>query len=496
MSNLNDELNNVPTEIQEELNTEVETVEVVEVAEAEVNHNLNAAAELTRQNPQRAREILKDRLSRLSPEEIENLRAAKAAKIEAQQAEAEAAAAEVVEEVPEISEEELARNREMVKNRLATMPDSKIEAIREAKAAKLAAQAAEAAAAAEAAVSATVGAAATVAAATTTAVAATAVVGVSAVAGAATASAVAPAKKKKKSGKRGPRISYESKQAFSGFMFVLPWFIGFLLFFAYPCFQTLQFSFSRVAVFQQYACTWIAFENYAEILTSEATFMQALTNTLSDLAVNVPVVLIFSLFVAVLLNRKFPGRGLVRGIFFLPVIVTTGVVMSTFSSSDSNAAFSGDMNNGILFQMTDASEFLVELGLNETITQYMMNVADRIFDVVWDSGVQILLFLAALQGISPQLYEASSVEGATAWETFWLITFPNVAPIILVNIVYTVVDTYNDPENPVLSQINTLMNVSFNLGGAAAASWTFFLVIFALLGIIFGVYALLTKKSS
>lgn len=498
MSNLNDELNNVPTEIQEELNTEVETVETAEVVETEVNHNLNAAAELSRQNPQRAREILKDRLSRLSAEEIENLRAAKAAKIEAQQAEAEAAAAEVVEEVPEISEEELARNREMVKNRLATMPDSKIEAIREAKAAKLAAQAAEAAAAAEAVAAATVGAVATVAAATATAAATTAVAGASAVAGVATATAAvaAPSKKKKKSGKRGPRISYESKQAFSGFMFVLPWFIGFLLFFAYPCFQTLQFSFSRVAVFQQYACTWIAFENYAEILTSEATFMQALTKTLSDLAVNVPVVLIFSLFVAVLLNRKFPGRGLVRGIFFLPVIVTTGVVMSTFSSSDSNAAFSGDMNNGILFQMTDASEFLVELGLNETITQYMMDVADRIFDVVWDSGVQILLFLAALQGISPQLYEASSVEGATAWETFWLITFPNVAPIILVNIVYTVVDTYNDPENPVLSQINTLMNVSFNLGGAAAASWTFFLVIFALLGIIFGVYALLTKKST
>ena len=153
------------------------------------------------------------------------------------------------------------------------------------------------------------------------------------------------------------------------------------------------------------------------------------------------------------------------------------------------------MNRGILFQMTDASEFLVELGLNATITEYMSMVADRIFDVVWNSGVQILLFLAALQGISPQLYEASSVEGATAWETFWLITFPNVAPVILVNIVYTIVDTYNNPDNKVLGQIDTLMNTVFNFGGAAAACWIFFVIILAILGVVFGVYALLTRKS-
>lgn len=421
MTNQNDEKKFFESEELVELNQEPQLLEeeneqILEEETAAVHDplfNMQVAAALMKQNPERAREIVKERLSQMSPEQIEDIRSAKAAKEEAR--------------------------------KLAMSVEEKLaERLGEAEA------------------------------------------------------PVAVPEVEKKSKKRKSRrgISYESKQAFTGFMFVLPWFIGFLLFFAYPCFQSLQFAFSKVAVFEGYACEWIGFENFKELLMSEAVFLQALIDTLLDLAVNVPVVLIFSLFVAVLLNRKFPGRGLVRGIFFLPVIVTTGVVMTTFRHSDSTAAMSGSMNNGVLFEVADASEFLVELGMNETITTYMTMVADRIFDVVWDSGIQILLFLAALQGISPSLYEASDVEGATAWETFWLITFPNVAPVILVNIVYTIVNTYNDTDNEVLKQINNMMTGVFDFGGAAAASWTFFLVILAILGIIFLVFKLLTKNSN
>lgn len=302
---------------------------------------------------------------------------------------------------------------------------------------------------------------------------------------------------KKKSTKKKRGISYESKQAFTGFMFVLPWFIGFLLFFAAPCFQSLKFSFSKVAIFEGYKCTWYGLGNYKDILTSGATYLQALLDTLTDLAVNVPVILIFSLFVAVLLNRKFVGRGLVRGIFFLPVIVTTGVVMTTFNAtSDANAVMEGNVGGGVLFEVANAADFLGELGLNENLTGYMTMVADRIFNVVWDSGIQILLFLAALQGISPSLYEASDVEGATAWETFWLITFPNVAPIILVNIVYTIVDTFGDTDNAVLIEIDKYINSTFNFGAAAAASWAFFLVVLVIIGVIFGIFKLLGKTEN
>lgn len=433
MSKKNEELNMEALETQVEVAaTEEVTEETVEVSDVnetvEVErNNREIASVIMQRDPERAREIARARLAQMTPEQIEALRAAKAAKIAAE-------AEKVAEE--SITEEVVVEEKTEVKP-VAVAP-VQVPAPQKK----------------------------------------------------------APKKEKtaKKNNKRG--ISYESKQAFTGFMFVLPWFIGFLLFFMYPCFQSLKFAFSKVAIFEGYKCTWNGLENFKDLLTSGATYLQALLDTLTDLAVNVPVILIFSLFVAVLLNRKFVGRGLVRGIFFLPVIVTTGVVMSTFNStSDASAVMEGDVGNGVLFEVANAADFLGELGLNATLTEYMSMVADRIFNVVWDSGIQILLFLAALQGISPSLYEASNVEGATAWETFWLITFPNVAPIILVNIVYTIVDTFGDTDNAVLIEIDKYINSIFNFGAAAAASWTFFIVIITIIGVIFGIFKLLGKTN-
>lgn len=460
MSKQNEEMKNEALEAQVEATETAETEKVVE------RDNKQIAATLAKQNPKRAQEIAKERLSKMTPEQIAALRAAKAAKLEAEQAAKRAAEEEEErkrqEEIQkkQLSDEQKAR----IVDQLAQLTPEQLEAVKQNRAAKQERDQRLAEIEAKK---------------------------------AAKKSGVKKSEaKEKKPGKRKRSISYESKQAFTGFMFVLPWFIGFLLFFAVPCFQSLQFSFSKVSVFDNYACTWNGLGNYQEILAGSATFLQALLDTLTDLAVNVPVILIFSLFVAVLLNRKFVGRGLVRGIFFLPVIVTTGVVMTTFNATgDASTVMEGEVSNGVLFEVADATEFLTSLGLNEKLTEYMTMVADRIFDVVWDSGIQILLFLAALQGISPSLYEASDVEGATAWETFWLITFPNVAPIILVNIVYTIVDTFSDTDNAVMIEINKMLNSTFNFGGAAAASWTFFLVVLAIIGLIFLVFKLIGKKS-
>lgn len=449
MSNENKNLNDV---VDAQVNAAVTPEEVVE-APAKAD-NTKIAADLAAQHPERAQEIVRERLMKMSPEQIAAIRAAKA----------DAARAQEEKELEEqrLREEEAAKKqlspeqKARLVEQLSALTPEQLEAVKKNREAKrlrderlaMIAQ------------------------------------GVS---------IDKQAKAAKKSGKKRS-ISYESKQAFTGFMFVLPWFIGFLLFFAIPCFQSLKFSFSQVKVFENYACEWIGFDNYSDILLGGASFMQALTATLTDLLVNVPVVLIFSLFVAVLLNRKFVGRGLVRAIFFLPVIVTTGVVMSTFNSkNDAEAVLEGGINKGILFESADATGFLTELGLNETLTEYMTMIADRIFDVVWDSGIQILLFLAALQGISPSLYEASDVEGATAWETFWLITFPNVAPIILVNIVYTIIDTFSSMDNAVMMHIDTLIK-SFTYGTAAAASWVFFLVVIVIIGAVFLIFKLITKE--
>ena len=293
-----------------------------------------------------------------------------------------------------------------------------------------------------------------------------------------------PADIKPKKRKRG--ISYEKKQGFVGFMFTLPWFIGFIMFFLVPAIKSIDFSLSDVKIFENYATEWNNFNNYNSIFTENANFVQNLTSTFGDLAVNVPVILVFSLFVAVLLNRKFIGRGVARAVFFLPVIVTTGVVMTAFNGGgDSSKVFEGEVSNGILFSTMNSTAVLNELGLSEQITGYLISISDRIFDVVWDSGIQIILFLAALQGISPALYEACDVEGATAWEKFWLITFPSVSPIILVNIIYTIVDTFSDPSNAVLHQIDQLIMSSFKYGTAAAMVWVYFIIVLAIIGLIF-----------
>lgn len=463
--------------MNENLEAQVEATEIAEeVVMKDPEENRKIASSLGKQNPKRAKEIAKERLARMTPEQIAALRSAKQAKIEAQK-EAELAAER---EALRLREEEIARKqlnpeqRARIVDQLSQLSPEELEAVRQNRAAKQAREARlEELAAAKASKKGSVVEQKIIAESDSTDVL-----------------EVAKPKKRRRS------ISYESKQSFTGFMFVLPWFIGFLLFFAVPCFQSLYFSFCKVHVLEGFKAEWIGMDNFSEILTGDAVFLKNLTTTLTDLAINVPIILIFSLFVAVLLNRKFKGRGLVRAIFFLPVIVTTGVVMTTFnSSSDANAVMQGEVGNGVLFEVANASEFLNELGLNETLTEYMTLVADRIFDVIWDSGIQILLFLAALQGISPSLYEASDVEGATGWETFWLITFPNVAPIILVNIVYTIVDTFSDTDNAVLKQINSLINVTFKYDLASAASWIFFLTILVIIGVVFGVFKFLTRKS-
>lgn len=310
------------------------------------------------------------------------------------------------------------------------------------------------------------------------------------------------AKQKAKEIKKDPKfkvkrggISYEQRQGFVGFMFVLPWFMGFLLFFMQPLLMSLNFSFSNIDLFNNYATTWAGTKNYLEAFKN-AEFIQAMSTTLGDLLVNVPVIIVFSLFVAVLLNRKFIGRGLARAIFFLPVIVTTGVVMKAFhAESDASNVMEGNIASGTLFEVTNASDILKNSGLPESILEYMTKISDRIFDIIWDSGIQILLFLAALQGISPSLYEASNVEGATAWETFWLITFPSVSPIILVNVVYTIIDSFSSNDNVLLNLIQGAIN-RFDFSTAAAMSWMYFLVIFVIIGVVYVVLQKLLIKDN
>lgn len=279
-------------------------------------------------------------------------------------------------------------------------------------------------------------------------------------------------------------------EALTGHAFCLPLYIGTVLFFIIPLIQSVRYSFSNVIPdFGTMSTEFIKWENYRYIFRVDLTFSSNLVGSLTSLLYQVPFVLITSLFLATIINQKFLGRTLVRAIFFLPVIVASGVVISLIQSDAlSSTMMSGDAD-ATIFNSLVLENYLKDVGLNQQIIGYFTTVTNNIFDLLWKTGIQTLMFLAGLQGISPTLYEASAVEGATAWENFWMITFPMLMPIILVNTVYTIVDSFMDLSNGVMAQIlGTTSNIEY--GKAAAMGWSYTLIILVILGLVFFVFKL------
>lgn len=293
--------------------------------------------------------------------------------------------------------------------------------------------------------------------------------------------------KKNKNTVKLSKNSYEKRRARAGFLFVLPWLIGFLLFFLYPLIQSLYFSFCTIQPIG-FKTTFVGIKNYYEALRVDPNFLQHLVTTLQSIIYDVPIILVFSLFMALILNKKFPGRGLVRAIFFLPVIVTSGIIMQQLGMEASGYASTmsgGSIGNLVNINFSSFIEFFTQLGLGTKITEFLVIIINRIFETIWKSGIQILLFLAGIQAIPTSLYEASDVEGATKWESFWLITFPMVSPIILVVMIYTIIDSFSSAGNLVMQDITVATNKSMQFGYGAAISWIYFVCVFILIGIVY-----------
>ncbi|WP_078553763.1 carbohydrate ABC transporter permease [Bacillus alkalicellulosilyticus] len=277
--------------------------------------------------------------------------------------------------------------------------------------------------------------------------------------------------------------TYEGQKSLWGFLFVFPWLIGFIIFFMIPLFNSLRYSISNIeASSEGMQITFIGLSNYIQALTVHTTFNRILVESLIDIVVNVPLIVIFSLFLAVILNQKFFGRSVSRAIFFLPVILASGVIMSLESESlvqavnQQYASSRGAMNALSSFEL---ERMMLRAGVHESIVLYLTGAVNRIYDIVSQSGVQILIFLAGIQSISPQLYEASKVEGATGYEAFWKITLPMVSPLILVNVIYTIIDSFS--RSPVTEVIMSTGFDTFNFGLSSAMAWLYFLSIMLIL---------------
>lgn len=294
-------------------------------------------------------------------------------------------------------------------------------------------------------------------------------------------------------------MTISGRRAMTGRLFVLPFYIGFALFFLKPMLESLSFAFSDVTIKRGgFTVAFTGLKNLQYIFTVDPDFTKNLTESLLSLLYTVPVVIIASLFFAIILNARFHGRTVVRAIFFLPVIIASGVVMDIIHS-DTFASGLISSSEGMDTTVTAASygltDLLVQLGLDEKIVGYFAYISTNLYDLMWRTGIQMIIFLAALQSISPSLYEASAMEGASAWENFWMITIPMITPMILVNIVYTVVDTFTDASNAVMDQITAVFRDQ-QYARAASMSWVYFLIIGVILGLVLLISARSNRRST
>ncbi|WP_274362999.1 carbohydrate ABC transporter permease [Paenibacillus thermotolerans] len=262
-----------------------------------------------------------------------------------------------------------------------------------------------------------------------------------------------------------------------GMLFMTPWLLGFLIFMAFPLVFSLYMSFNNVKVLptgMKYEPVGVQF--YKTILMGSAEFYDQLIPYFQEVVIMVPVIVIFSLLIAIFLNQKLKGRFLFRAIFFLPVIFSTGAVLQQFMEQD---------ESGLGFMSSPIVGGFMETYIGEAPWgKPVLAVLDHFVLVLWYSGVQILVFLAGRQTISASAYESARIDGASPWEVFWKITLPAMSPFILLNIFYTVVDMFTFPSNPIINMIGT-----GNYGYSSALAWIYFVIVLAFLAIVMIVYS-------
>ncbi len=264
-------------------------------------------------------------------------------------------------------------------------------------------------------------------------------------------------------------MSMSRRHSLESLIFLTPWLIGLCLFFAYPIFTSVKLSFSEIVQFKGFIMKYVGLENYNYIFFYDINFIPTFLEVIYDTLLNTPLCMVFSLVIAILINRKMKGRGFFRTAFFIPVLLGSGYVMKQLLGLGVNGM---SVTAGIT-----VPRIIADL-LGANLAEIMQGFLDRITVVLWKSGVQIVLLLAGLQGIPGTLYEAAHVDGATEWEMFWKITLPMISPVILMNVVYTIVSFFTDGTNPIVDYIykQSFQNMQFAHG--AAMGWVYFVFAF------------------
>lgn len=282
-----------------------------------------------------------------------------------------------------------------------------------------------------------------------------------------------------------------------GWVFVSPFLIGFAFVFIKVLFTGIGFAFSDVSMENGLSMSFAGFKNFHYAFRVDAEYVKLLVSDVEALVGTIPIILIFSLFIAVVLNAKIWGRTAFRAVFFLPVIVCTGLISSMDAGNTVLDYMTSVTTQGsdasLITAMGDISGFLQSLDFSPELIGIVSGAANNILEIVNRSGVQIVIFLAGIQAISPQIYEAAKVEGASSWVIFWKITLPMIVPVMLVNLIYTFVESLTRENTELLNYIQDISFTKGEYGYASAMAWIHCISVAIIMVIIIVAVLLITR---
>ena len=280
-----------------------------------------------------------------------------------------------------------------------------------------------------------------------------------------------------------------ARNARIGTCFILPFIIGFLVFMAKPMVESFVMAFNDVVLVPGagYSMSYVGINNFKHALMVDPEYNKFLVEEIGQMVINTIATLVMSFVIAVILNQKFKGRTLCRAIFFLPVILSSGVLpgiehQNEFYDMMAGMAEAVEGSSGV--NISQALQDLLSVsGVGGQFFEVVFTMIDSIYDIIMASGIQIIVFLSGLQAISPSLYEAADMEGCSSWESFWKITFPMVSQLLLVNCIYTIIDFFMKNDNRVMELIYQVTYQDFKFGISAAMSWIYFGIALVFIGI-------------
>lgn len=292
-------------------------------------------------------------------------------------------------------------------------------------------------------------------------------------------------KKLPKKGK-GKGNNLRKKEARYGYMFILPWLIGFFALFLRPLVTSIKYAFSKVSFTPTGIQTvFVGWDNFTSPFKDDAYFVtKYFAPGVTSFWYETVFVCVFSLFIAILLNQKFKGRAAARALFFLPVIIASGVVIQVLRQNGLDTDL--ETENSYVFSSDGLAVLLQSIGFPKKIQDIFEEISNRIFDIVWLSGIQIILYLSGLQSIPRSEYEAAEIEGATAWECFWKITWVRISPMTLVVVVYSIIDSFTNVSNKMIKWTYDQYANNSNMGVSSAMGWFVCSIAFVVLVIVSG----------